>query len=724
MEDGLLSDAQKIEFLPTFVTGEAYDVVARSAGCSYEDIVANLEDRHGQPATVGAACIQGLTVGPKLGNRDFKGLRNFAEQLQCATKRLQGDYEREASTTANMKLIAGRLPDYMINKWADVSYSIREKGKNPGLEDLAKFLKRQAAIKNDPGYAGAVAMTTTETRANRKKPVNGTNDPPNPRQTSSFATDVNTEDTGRRLGTGDRESKPPTAEQNCLCCSGSHEMATCPKLQNKDLQGRWDIVKRHRLCHVCMRPGHHRGRCESQRFCPCGSDKRHHRLLHNPPRRDTAETNAGNQTREGGQQPSRRTPIPRNGEQPNSTEVSSTVQYATLTEPTKKKTILLHVIPVKISSSNGKSITTYGLIDNGSRGTMISSDVAKELDLKGRKEVVSVSTLFQQEDEEFEVVEFKLQSASGEGEVITVEEGLVTEKFNIAEKSLPEDIDRRSHSHLVDIEIPAVKLKKVSVLIGKDVSKAHQVFEVRKSNKPDSQLQALRGLLGWVITGTIHGSQNHRNISVNFVTCDKNLHDQVETFWKVEGFGTKGALKTRTVGGADCRRRDLILSREDMRAVDILERTTKVTADDHYETGLLWRRDDVQLPNNRREAEIRLQSLRQKFHRDSSLQEKYRATMEDYIAKGYARKLSDEEASKSGPRTWYLPHFAVTSSNKPNKVRIVFDAASEHGETSLNKNLLQGSDYTNSLVAVLLRFRDENVALVWEVNSVQKTKIH
>ena len=132
----------------------------------------------------------------------------------------------------------------------------------------------------------------------------------------------------------------------------------------------------------------------------------------------------------------------------------------------------------------------------------------------------------------------------------------------------------------------------------------------------------------------------------------------------------------------------------------------------------MWRRDDVQLPNNRREAEIRLQSLRRKFHTDSSLPEKYRATMEDYIAKGHARKLSDEEASKSGPRTWYLPHFAVTSSNKPNKVRIVFDAASEHGETSLNKNLLQGPDYTNSLVGVLLRFREENVALVGDIESM------
>ena len=74
LEDGLLSDAQKIEFLPKFVTDEAYDVVARSAECSYEDIVANLEDRCGQPATVAVACIEKLTVGPKLGNRDFIGL--------------------------------------------------------------------------------------------------------------------------------------------------------------------------------------------------------------------------------------------------------------------------------------------------------------------------------------------------------------------------------------------------------------------------------------------------------------------------------------------------------------------------------------------------------------------------------------------------------------------------------------------------------------------------
>ena len=259
-------------------------------------------------------------------------------------------------------------------------------------------------------------------------------------------------------------------------------------------------MKRHRLRHVCMRQGHHRERCESQRFCPCGSDKRHYRLLHNPPRRDTPETNVGSQTRQGEPKPAVNQ---RNDEQPSTTEPRSTMQYATLTEPTKKKTILLHVIPVKILSSDGKFITTYGLLDNGSCGTMISSEVAKELGLKGQKEMVSVSTLLQQEDKEFEVVEFKLQSASGEGEEV----GLVSEKFNIAAKCLPEDIDRSSHPHLADIEIPEVQPRKVTVLIGKDVSEANEVFEVRKSNKPDSQLRALRGPLGWVITGTIHFSE-------------------------------------------------------------------------------------------------------------------------------------------------------------------------------------------------------------------------
>ena len=224
--------------------------------------------------------------------------------------------------------------------------------------------------------------------------------------------------------------------QICLCCLGSHELASCSELKGKDLQTCWDTVKRHRLCHVCMRQAHHRGRCESQRFCPCRSDKQHHRLVHTPPPPGQGETlrKPTEATKPVKGDPKPAVNDQRNGKQPKTTEPRSTLQYATVTEATRKKTILLHVIPVKILSPDGKSITTYGLLDNGSRGTMISSEVAKELELKGQKEMVSVSTLLQQKDEEYEVVEFKLQSTGGEGEVITVEEGLVSES-SISQRS-------------------------------------------------------------------------------------------------------------------------------------------------------------------------------------------------------------------------------------------------------------------------------------------------
>ena len=72
---------------------------------------------------------------------------------------------------------------------------------------------------------------------------------------------------------------------------------------------------------------------------------------------------------------------------------------------------------------------------------------------------------------------FELQSATGTGEIIKLEEGLVSEKFNLIERCLPEDIDNICYPHLKDIDIPEVQVKAVSVLIGKDVDYAHEVFE-------------------------------------------------------------------------------------------------------------------------------------------------------------------------------------------------------------------------------------------------------
>ena len=48
--------------------------------------------------------------------------------------------------------------------------------------------------------------------------------------------------------------------------------------------------------------------------------------------------------------------------------------------------------------------------------------------------------------------------------------------------------------------------------------------------------------------------------------------------------------------------------------------------------------------------------------------------------------------------------------SKPNKCRVVFDAAARFNDVSLNDQLYQGPDLANSLIGVLIRFCEEEIA--------------
>ena len=55
---------------------------------------------------------------------------------------------------------------------------------------------------------------------------------------------------------------------------------------------------------------------------------------------------------------------------------------------------------------------------------------------------------------------------------------------------------------------------------------------------------------------------------------------------------------------------------------------------------------------------------------------------------------------------------------KQDKIHVVFDAASLHYGVSLNNQLLQGPDLPNSLVGILLRFRQYPVTLVADIEGM------
>ena len=67
---------------------------------------------------------------------------------------------------------------------------------------------------------------------------------------------------------------------------------------------------------------------------------------------------------------------------------------------------------------------------------------------------------------------------------------------------------------------------------------------------------------------------------------------------------------------------------------------------------------------------------------------------------------------------WYLPNHGVYHPRKPEKIRVVFDCNAKFRGTSLNDQLLQGPDLTNSLVGVLARFCQEPVAFIGDIEAM------
>ena len=127
----------------------------------------------------------------------------------------------------------------------------------------------------------------------------------------------------------------------------------------------------------------------------------------------------------------------------------------------------------------------------------------------------------------------------------------------------------------------------------------------------------------------------------------------------------------------------IVESEEDVRASKILEATTKRIGS-KFQTGFLWKEDDVYLPDSYDVALHRLKAIESKMSRYQNFSNAYQNIVEGYIEKSYVRKVPEDELGRQHGRKWYLPHFGVVNPNKPKKIRLVFDAAAQIEGVSLN----------------------------------------
>ena len=82
------------------------------------------------------------------------------------------------------------------------------------------------------------------------------------------------------------------------------------------------------------------------------------------------------------------------------------------------------------------------------------------------------------------------------------------------------------------------------------------------------------------------------------------------------------------------------------------------------------------------------------------------------------RYVKKSTGSATKGKCWYIPRHGVYNENKPNKIRVVFDCSTEYQGRSLNNELMSGPDLTNQIIGVLIRFRQEPIAIIADIESM------
>ena len=384
-----------------------------------------------------------------------------------------------------------------------------------------------------------------------------------------------------------------------ICNEGNHEVGSCSKFLSLNLNERWQIVKKNKLCSRCFGL-HNIRKCSFQSTCSINEcQKSHNPLLHNGKSNETS-TNVTNEA----------------------------VKEGCLTHHLKKQHIMFRVIPITLYS-NDKTIDTFAFLDEGSSLTLMEESIADELGLSGPNDSLCLkwtgNTL--RTESNSRRVSVSISGKYNNAKRYIIQSARTVEKLSLPTQSVDSKELAEKYPHLKDVPFIHFQEAVPTILIGLDNWKLRIPLFVREGRWQEPVATKTR--LGWVIHGVSEirhqPALTHRSYHMCECKVENDLHKLVTEFFSLENFGIKASLAME--------------SNDDKRAKEILESSTKKT-EKSYETGLLWRYKNVKLPPSYEMAKRRLICLENKMLKNKDLYENLRKQIDKYIIKRYAKKLS------------------------------------------------------------------------------------
>jgi hypothetical protein len=453
----------------------------------------------------------------------------------------------------------------------------------------------------------------------------------------------------------------------CILCGQSHRLFYCDTFKSLKPLQRFQVVKDHKLCENCLLSNHVVSNCRKPSVCSVeGCGKKHTKFIHI----DQVNNDRNVDTTVSGSHENR-------------------VKVVNNSITKVGTDVYVPVVSVKVNHK----CDALALLDTASTSTFCTRKLVDELNIKGSSVTYVLSTLNCAEKSKCsQVVNICLMSQDGIN-CLNLSNVYVIDEIPV--KGCTVDVTK--FDHLCDLPIEK-SISGVDILLGQDNAEALLPLQLKRGKKGEPF--AVRTLFGWSVNGpSMINELTTQSVVSHFITTDA-IEQRVNDLWLIENEGL-----------SPC---DISMSQDDKKVIKLWDENI-VTVDGHYVLPIPWK-DDAYLPNNIGVAQSRLFSLRVSLNR-RNIMDRYDAEIDKMIRNRYAEEVPLDKIH--GPdKVWYLPHHAVITDKKPDKLRIVFDCASRFQGESLNDKCLQGPDLNNKLLYVLLKFRQHKYAIMSDVEAM------
>ena len=219
--------------------------------------------------------------------------------------------------------------------------------------------------------------------------------------------------------------------------------------------------------------------------------------------------------------------------------------------------------------------------------------------------------------------------------------------------------------------------------------------------------------LGWVVSGPLKESSENQSANVSFVSQAGNRNEFANVNF-VSQVSNQSEIDSIRANVSKLWNLETLGVRESDDIHEALLDKIKFNGL-RYSVQLPWKQGHGYLPSNYSNSIARMKGQIKRLASEPNLLSEYDAIIKEQESVGIIERVGELETKE---KVHYLPHQAVIRRDaKTTKLRIVYDASSKEGRkgTSLNDCLHVGPSLTPLLFDILLRFRENPIVLIGDI---------